>query len=174
MAYGKNVHRLIDLVDRHRAMDLCHGSAGRLHRVQGLLVDIRRFDRVDLLFELGDLRGCLFEVLLVDLFPSQSGFGSCGTINLCSVQEQTKSIRTILICRDVPPSHRILFLHQMLQVLFSLLQHIQLPSEQEDRVLGRLLALLSGGTAEPGPHYDCRRCQPFDKSVVEFERDSLR
>jgi hypothetical protein len=137
-------------------MDLCHGSAGRLHCVQGLLVDIRRFDRVDLLLELGDLRGCLIEVLLVDLFPSQSGFGSCGRQSvLCSLtRTNSKATRTILICRDILSSDCLLFLHQMLQVLFSLLQHVQLPSQKEDRILGRFLALLSGGTAEPGPHYD--------------------
>jgi hypothetical protein len=66
-------------------------------------------------------------------------------------------MRTILICRDVLASDCLLLLHQMLQVLFSLLQHVQLLSQQEDSVLGRILALLSGGTAEPGPHYGCKK-----------------
>lgn len=161
---NKYIHRLINLVDRHRAMDLCHGSAGGLHCVQSLLVDIRRFDRVDLLFELGDLRSCLFEILLVDLLPSQGGFGSCGrkSIFVFLDKNKTKARRTIFIRRDVLASDCLLFLHQVLQVLFSLLQHIQLLSQEEDRVLGRILALLSGGTAEPGPHYCCKRyCSLF-------------
>lgn len=46
---AENVHSLVDLVDREVAMNLRHGSARLLHRVQSLLVDICRFDRVDLL-----------------------------------------------------------------------------------------------------------------------------
>lgn len=57
-------------------MDLSHRRASLFHRLESLVVDIRRFDGVDLLLELHDLRRCLFEVLLVDFFPSQGGFGS--------------------------------------------------------------------------------------------------
>jgi hypothetical protein len=35
------------------------------------VIDIRRFDRVDLLFKLHGLRRCLFKVLLMHLFPSK-------------------------------------------------------------------------------------------------------
>lgn len=59
-------------------MNLCHGRTSRLHRIQSLLVDIRRFYGVNLLFELGNLRRRLFKVLLVDLLPPKSRFrNSC-------------------------------------------------------------------------------------------------
>lgn len=72
----QHVHRLVDLIDTHIAVDLCHRRTGLLHRLQSLVVDIRRLDRVDLLLELRDLRRCLFEVLFLYLFPSERGFGS--------------------------------------------------------------------------------------------------
>lgn len=59
-------------------MNLGHGRSGRLHCIQSLLVDIRRFDGINLLFELGNLRRRLFKVLLVDFFPPKSRFrNSC-------------------------------------------------------------------------------------------------
>jgi hypothetical protein len=61
-------------------VDLLHGRAGVLHRVQGLLVDVRGFDAVDLLFDLGDLRGCLLEAALVDFFAAEGGFRGCDEV----------------------------------------------------------------------------------------------
>lgn len=61
-------------------MDVFHSGTGHLHRGQGLVIDIRGFDGVGLLLELHDLRRCLLEILLVDLFPSEGVFGSCSTI----------------------------------------------------------------------------------------------
>jgi hypothetical protein len=58
-------------------VNLRHRRTGLLHSLQGLVVDIGRFDGVDLLLKLDDLRCCLLEVLLVHLFPSEGGLGSC-------------------------------------------------------------------------------------------------
>lgn len=55
-------------------MDLLHGGAGVLHRVQCLLVYVCGFDAVDLLLDLGDLRGGLFEGLFEELFAPEGGF----------------------------------------------------------------------------------------------------
>lgn len=48
-------------------MDLLHGLACPLHRQEGLLVDIRRLDRVHLLLDGPDVVQRLLEVMLVDL-----------------------------------------------------------------------------------------------------------
>lgn len=72
-----HIHSLVDLVDAHSTVDLRHRCTSLLHRLQGLVVDISRFDGIDLLLELNDLRCCLLEVLFVNLFPSEGGFGSC-------------------------------------------------------------------------------------------------
>ena len=61
-------------------MNLRHSRTSSLHRLQRLLVDIRRLNRVNLLFELNDLRCRLFEVLLVDLLPAEGVFGRCTEI----------------------------------------------------------------------------------------------
>jgi hypothetical protein len=58
-------------------VDLRHCRTSLLHGLEGLVVDIGRFDGVDLLLELDDLRCCLLEVLFVHLFPSEGGFGNC-------------------------------------------------------------------------------------------------
>lgn len=72
-----HIHRLINLVNTHSAVDLSHRRTSLLHRLQSLVVDIRRLDRVDLLLQLRDLRCRLLKVLFLHLFPSQCGFGSC-------------------------------------------------------------------------------------------------
>lgn len=36
---------------------------------------------------------------------------------------------TILVCRDILSRQRILLVHLVLQVLFSLVQHLQLPAQ---------------------------------------------
>jgi hypothetical protein len=59
MGMGKDVHCGVDLVDGQIAMNILHGLASRLHGVQGLLVDVGRFDAVDLCFDLGNLVACL-------------------------------------------------------------------------------------------------------------------
>ena len=110
-------------------MDLVHGRACRLHRLQSLLVDIRRFDGVDLLFQLGDLCRRLFEVLLMDLFPSESslsGWSAVALVGSSLSQQRTMSIRTVLICADILLRHIFLLLHLILQVLLPLLKHIEL------------------------------------------------
>lgn len=66
----KDIHCLIDLVDRQATMDLFHGLAGVLHGVQCFLVDIRSFDGIYLLFDLGSLCGSLLELLFIDLLSS--------------------------------------------------------------------------------------------------------
>jgi hypothetical protein len=52
-----------------------HRSARLVHRAQRLLVDVGRFDRINLLFELNDLCLSLFEVLFVEFLPSESSLG---------------------------------------------------------------------------------------------------
>jgi hypothetical protein len=71
MASKRHVHCLVDVLERHFAVNLLHSGTGLLHCGQSLVVDVRRFDGVYLLLELHDLRRCLLEVLLVDLFPSE-------------------------------------------------------------------------------------------------------
>lgn len=66
-------------------MDMAHSRARRLHGLQGLLVDVRRFNRIDLLFQLGDLRRRLFEILLMKLFPSESSLGGWSAVALAGV-----------------------------------------------------------------------------------------
>lgn len=59
------VHGLVDLLDRQSTVNLLHGLAGLLHRLERLLVDVGRFDRVDLLLERRDLSRGLFEGMFV-------------------------------------------------------------------------------------------------------------
>lgn len=40
------------------------------------MINVGGFDRVYLLLKLDDLGCCLLEIRLVDLFPSECGFGS--------------------------------------------------------------------------------------------------
>jgi hypothetical protein len=56
-------------------VDLLHCCTGLFHRGQSLVIDVRRFNGVYLLLELHDLRRCLLEVLLMDLFPSEGILG---------------------------------------------------------------------------------------------------
>ncbi len=53
---GAIVHCLVHLLRREFPVNLLHGLAGLLHGRQRLPVDIRRFDRVDLLLQRSDLR----------------------------------------------------------------------------------------------------------------------
>lgn len=41
------------------------------------MINVRSFDGVDLLFDLGDLSGGLLEGALVEFLPAESGFGDC-------------------------------------------------------------------------------------------------
>lgn len=50
------------------------------------------------------------------------------------------------------PCRGILLRNLILQMFLPLLQHIQLLPQEQDSVLGGILALLSGSAAEPGPH----------------------
>lgn len=142
-------------------MDLCHGVAGLLHRVQRLLVDVGSLDRIDLLLELRDLRLRRLEVLLVELLPSESGLGDCKRSYQVSSVVDTNQLnlalsdqreRTILVCCDVLPRYRLLLIHLILQTLFPLLQHVQLLPQLQDGVLGRIFPLLRGRATEPRPH----------------------
>lgn len=70
----------------------------------------------------------------------------------------TRLQHTILIRRDILPGNRILLRHLILQMLLPLLQHVQLAPQHQDGVFGRILPLLRGRTAEPGPHFDGGLC----------------
>ena len=56
-------------------MDVFHGFTGVLHGEEGLLVDVGGFDGVDLVLQHGDLRGGLFEGVLVCLFAFERRAG---------------------------------------------------------------------------------------------------
>lgn len=73
-------------------MNLRHRRPSSLHGIQRLLVDIRSLDRVDLLFQLGDLGRRLFEILLMDLFPSQGRLGSYN--NTANPLDTSTTLRT--------------------------------------------------------------------------------
>ena len=66
---GSDVHSLVDLVDGEAAVYLLHGRAGILHRVQRLLIDIRRLYAVNLALERHDLTSRLLERMLKLLLP---------------------------------------------------------------------------------------------------------
>lgn len=58
-------------------MDLLHRLTGLFHRQEGFMVDVGRFDRVNLLLYGCDLREGLFEGVFVLLLPSECCFGRC-------------------------------------------------------------------------------------------------
>lgn len=51
----ENVHLLVNCVNGKSLVNLFHRCTSLLHRLEGLIVDIRRFDRVHLLLKLNDL-----------------------------------------------------------------------------------------------------------------------
>jgi hypothetical protein len=71
----RGVHDVVDFVDCEGAVDVFHGFAGVLHGEEGLLVDVGGFDGVDLVLQHGDLRGGLFEGVLVCLFAFERRAG---------------------------------------------------------------------------------------------------
>lgn len=77
MKISPYVHYLVDLVYSQGPVDLFHGFAGVLHGEQGLLVDVGGFDRVNLVFEHGDLGGGLFEGVFVSFLAFEGRSGSC-------------------------------------------------------------------------------------------------
>lgn len=58
-------------------------------------------------------------------------------------------MRTILICLNVLLRNILLLCDLLLEMLFPLLQHVKLPSERQDGLLGRLFALLRRRAAKP-------------------------
>jgi hypothetical protein len=71
-------------------MYLLHGGACILHRIKCFLVDVRRFNTVDLLLDLCNLCSSLLQAALVDLFPAQGGFRSynVGSASRISIQSR--------------------------------------------------------------------------------------
>lgn len=51
-------------------MNALHGLAGPLHGQECFLVDIRRFDRINLLLDRRNVVKCLFQIVLVNLLAS--------------------------------------------------------------------------------------------------------
>lgn len=72
-----HVHGDIDILHGHLSVDGLHGGAGVLHGGEGFLVDVCRFDGVDLLFKHGYLAVCLLEGVFVLLLAFEGGAGSC-------------------------------------------------------------------------------------------------
>ena len=99
-------------------MDLLHRGAGVFHRVERFLVYVGGFDAVDLLLDLGDLRGGLFEGALVDFFAAEGCFGGYREISLVPFNDaliSKMSIYTCIVfgrrgkCRDVPVLLLVMF-----------------------------------------------------------------
>lgn len=93
-------------------MNLLHGLACLLHRRQRLPVDIRRLDRVDLLFQRPYLRLCLLLGVLVGLLALQRCLG-----RYCSLSALFEILwavmvarRTVLVGVDVFPCNSILLI----------------------------------------------------------------
>ena len=72
---GEDPHCSVHVLHGHLAVDLFHGGAGVLHGDESFLVDVCRFDGVDLLFEHGDLAVGLFEGVFVLLLAFESVAG---------------------------------------------------------------------------------------------------
>lgn len=66
-----DVHYIVDLVDCETGVDLLHGRASVLHRIQRLLINIRRLDAINLLLERHDLGARLLEGMLKLFLPPQ-------------------------------------------------------------------------------------------------------
>lgn len=64
---SEDVHNLIHLIRCETLVDMFHCRVGVAHRSKRLLVDVGRFDGVDLLFQSADLRNGLVERVLVCL-----------------------------------------------------------------------------------------------------------
>jgi hypothetical protein len=62
-----------------------------------------------------------------------------------------RRVPTILIRGNVLPRDGVLLVHLCHQVSLSLLQHLQLRPQAEDRIFGAVLLLLGGPAAEPSP-----------------------
>lgn len=69
---AKNAHCQIHILHGHLAVDLFHGCPGILHGHECFLVDVCGFDRIDLLFEHGDLTVGLLKRVLMLLLPLES------------------------------------------------------------------------------------------------------
>ncbi len=65
-----NIHRLIHLINIKLAMDLLHSLTRTFHCSKGLSIDIRRLDRVYLLFQGRYLGSRLLEGMLMLLLSS--------------------------------------------------------------------------------------------------------
>ena len=79
------VHGLIHFVDCKTSVNLLHRIASIFHGIQGFLIDVCSFNRVYLLFDLGDLCCGLLEILLVDLLPPEGCSSNCKakTMSVC-------------------------------------------------------------------------------------------
>lgn len=71
------VHGFVHCVDGEAGVDVFHGGASALHGIEGLLVDIRALDGVDLLLQRHDLRLCLLERVLKHLLPPKRCLCRC-------------------------------------------------------------------------------------------------
>lgn len=90
-------------------MNLLHGLACLLHCRQRLPVDIRRLDRVDLLFQSPYLRLRLLLGMLVSLLALQRCLGRCSSSALFELPGLvTVAGRTVLVGVDVLPCNSIL------------------------------------------------------------------
>ena len=136
-------------------MYLLHSLAGPLHRRESLSVYIRRLDGVYLLVKGADLSQCLLEAVLLLLLASESRLRS-----YCPWHGQWPSASHELICMSHTifvrvhhlPSDPILLLYLALQVLLTLLEHVQLRSKTQDGILGALFPLLRSPAAKPAPN----------------------
>jgi hypothetical protein len=141
-----DIHCVIHFINAEIAMNICHSLTRFLHGQKRLSIDVCRLDRINLLFQGCDLSRGLFKGVLVLLFTSKCGFRgypkksaiSPEYLEHCvksrcnhpsaevSLSSHITHIRTILVGADILSSYRILLIHLVLQMPFSLLQHLQL------------------------------------------------
>ena len=82
-------------------MDVLHGGAGVLHRVERLLVDVCRLDGVYLALESHDLRLCLLERVLELLLPPEGRLCRClrvSPVHVSGVLARGSPVLFVLTC----------------------------------------------------------------------------
>lgn len=151
-------------------MDVLHRRAGILHGLQRAAINVGRLDGVDLLLQRADLRLCLLQRALVRLFPSQRRLGryTCPTfvslvtsfffrllsrISDAALAGCHLRLTACVVSRHVLARSSVLVGNLILQVRLALLQHVKLRPQAQDRIFGRVFAVLRRtAAAEPAPH----------------------
>ena len=81
-------------------MYLLHSLTSTLHRCEGLSIDIRRLDRIYLLFQSRDLGSCLFESVFVLLLAFESSSRGCCRYGVSQVTLDMQKISPYSVRRE--------------------------------------------------------------------------